>query len=223
MIPQKPYIVYTEYSKKRCRIPRNLPRMKITLIGNCQTKALTWYIQQLDSDFDVKYIWTDIGMKNFSKHNNFEGRPTPTIINKKRAKSRLTDSDYIIYQPIRPSRIKEFNYEDIQKYGDNAKLISMGCFYCVNIGTKKMADQEEYQKKTGLLGMKQRAGKFKLDIQPHKIIEKHGIGSVSTDNAYHPKALYFLELVREICAKTGWDYYSDEQYNRYFKEGFPFG
>ena len=34
---------------------------------------------------------------------------------------------------------------------------------------------------------------------------------------------YFLELVREICIKTGWDYYSKEQYNQYLKEGYPFG
>lgn len=34
---------------------------------------------------------------------------------------------------------------------------------------------------------------------------------------------YFLELVREICSKTGWNYYSDEQYNQYLKKGYPFG
>jgi len=28
--------------------------MKISLIGNCQTMALTWYLKQLNKDFDVK-------------------------------------------------------------------------------------------------------------------------------------------------------------------------
>ena len=104
--------------------------MKISLIGNCQMKGLAWYIQQLDSNFDVKYIWTDIGMGFFAKENVFNDKSTPTIINTKASQNRLLESDYIIYQPIRPSRIKDFNYEDIQKYKDNAKLISIGCFYC---------------------------------------------------------------------------------------------
>jgi len=197
--------------------------MKITLIGNCQTKALTWYIQQLNSDFDVKYIYTDIGMNDFAKKNHFNGRPTPTIINHKEAKSRLADSNYVIYQPIRPSRVKYFNYKDIQKYVAKSRLISVGCFYCKNVNTTVNNNRKEYEEKTGLLGMKQRADRFRLDIQPHKIIEELGLGAVSTNNAYHPKALYFIELVREICKKTEWKYYSDDQYDQYLKEGYPFG
>ena len=196
--------------------------MKISLIGNCQMKALAWYIQQLNSDFDVKYIWTDIGMGPFAKKNFFKGKSTPTIIDTKASQHRLLESDYIIYQPIRSSRIKEFNYEDIQKYNIQSKLISIGCFYCQN-PTKEIVDQKQYEEKTGLLGMKERAEKFKLDIHVHKIIEQHGVNAVSTNNAYHPKALYFIELAREICVKTGWNYYSDEQYNKHLKEGYPFG
>jgi len=196
--------------------------MKISLIGNCQMKSLVWYIQQLNSDFDVKYIYTDIGMGPFAKKNSFKGKSTPTIINTKASQNRLLESDYIIYQPIKPSRIKDFNYEDIQKYNTKCRLISIGCFYCQK-PTKEMVDRKQYEEKTGLLGMKQRAQKFKLDIHAHKIIELHGVDAVSTNNAYHPKALYFIELVREICIKTGWSYYSDEQYNQYLKQGYPFG
>ena len=162
-------------------------------------------------------------MLNFAKQNNFKGRPTPTIINNKEAKSRLTDSDYVIYQPIRPERIKEFNYEDIQKYGAKSRLISVGCFYCKNVNTTTGETKKGYEERTGLLGMKQRADRFRLDIQPHKIIEELGLDAVSTNNATHPKTVYFLELVREICKKTDWDYYSNEQYNQYLKEAFPFG
>ena len=54
-------------------------------------------------------------------------------------------------------------------------------------------------------------------------LEKHGIDAMATDTAYHPKTLYFLELTREICKRTGWNYYSDEEYNQYLAEGFPFG
>lgn len=64
------------------------------------------------------------------------------------------------------------------------------------------------------------------NVPAHKLIEKHGSNikiESSTQNPAHPTAFYFLELVREICAKTGWDYYSEEQYNQYLKEGYPFG
>ena len=192
--------------------------MKISLIGNCQIKALTWYIQELNSDFDVKYIWVDIGMGAWSKKNVFQGKSTPTIVDTKVSQDRLLESDYIIYQPIRPSRIKDFNYEDIQKYNAQSKLISIGCFYHRKPTCKREYDASKIQ----ILGMKERAKQFKLDIQPHKIIEQHGVGAVSTNHAYHPKALYFLELAGQICAKTGWDYYSEKQYNQYLKEGYPF-
>lgn len=196
--------------------------MKISLIGNCQIKALTWYIQELNSDFDVKYIWTDIGMDSFAKKNVFNGKSTPTIINAKASQDRLSESDYIIYQPIRPSRIKKFNYEDIQKYRDRSKLISVGCFYCREPNSKDV-DPRKYEEKTGLIGMKERAKKFQLDIQPHKIIEQHEINAITTNNPYHPRTLYFTELVREICAQTGWRYYNNKQYNQLVEERYPFG
>jgi len=67
-----------------------------------------------------------------------------------------------------------------------------------------------------------RANKYNIDIPAHKIIEKHG-SKIQIQRKNHPKVFYFLELVREICKKTDWDYYSDEQYNQYLKEGYPFG
>ena len=205
--------------------------MKISLIGNCQIKGLAWYLQRINSNFDVQYIWTNIGLGNWARtqqcpfvpNRGRGGRHVPTVVDAIQARARLLDSDYILYQPIRPSRIQDFNYEGIQKYRDNAKLISIGCFYCANINTKHLTNTQEYEARTGLLGMKERAEKFHLDIQPHKIIEKHGIDAMATDTAYHPKTLYFLELVREICAITGWNYYPEEQYNQYLAEGFPFG
>ena len=145
--------------------------MNVSLIGNYQTKALTWYIQQLNANFDVKYIWTDIGMAGFAKRQVWMKRSVPTITNIKTAQDRLRESNYIVYQPIRPDRIADFNYEDIQQYNANSKLISIGCFYCQKLKGKTV-DTKEYHEKTGLLGMKERAKKFKLDIKSHKIIEK---------------------------------------------------
>jgi hypothetical protein len=70
--------------------------------------------------------------------------------------------------------------------------------------------------------MIERANEFNIDIPAHTIIEKHG-SKITMQQKNHPHVFYFLELVREICIKTGWDYYSEEQYNQYLKEGYPFG
>lgn len=198
--------------------------MKITLIGNCVNKALTWYIQQLNSDFDVKYIWTDIGMKDFALADRFKGKPTPTIVDTEEAKKRLSESDYIIYHPIRPSRIKYFNYEDIQQYKTSkCKLIPIGVFY-LDIGDPNSDNKhDKYIEKTGLIGIKERAQKHNMEIKIHKIIEKYDPADLATSNKYHPKVLFMLELVREICKLTGWKFYSDEQYDQYMKIKYPFG
>lgn len=196
--------------------------MKISLIGNCQMKALTWFIQQLNEDFDVRYIWTPIGMGRFALGQTLRKRSTPTIVDATAAQNYISASDYIIYQPIRPDRIKRYNHEDIQSYGTTSKLISVGCFYYKR-SRGKGTNTEKYEQDTGIVGMKERADKFNLDIQPHKIIEKHGAGRLSTRMALHPSCLYFLELTREICTITGWDYYNDDQYDQYLKKQWPYG
>ena len=198
--------------------------MKITLLGNCVNKALTWYIQQLDKDFDVCYIWTDIGMGGFAKRNRFGGKLTPTITDTEEAKKRLSESDVIIYHPIRPTRIKYFNYEDIKQYKTSkCKLIPIGVFFLDKVDPIRDNDEDKYIEKTGLIGIKERAEKHNMEIKIHEIIEKYEVDELATNNNYHPKVLFMLELIREICNLTGWKFYSDEQYDQYMKEKYPFG
>jgi len=196
--------------------------MKVTLLGNCQMKALTWYIQQLNLNFDVKYVWTDIGFERFqgqcAKEDTFGSRTIPTIVDTQLAKERLSNSNYILYNPIQPSRVKHFNYEDIKQYGANSKLIPIGCFYL-----NRESPSSGNLKMRGLMKTKERSEKHNMDIHIHKIIMKYRVDQMATHNKYHPKVLYFLELVREICTLTGWNYYSDEQYNEYSRQRFPFG
>jgi len=70
--------------------------------------------------------------------------------------------------------------------------------------------------------MIERAEKFNIDIPAHKIIEKHG-SKIGIRTFNHPKVFYFLELVREICKRNGWEYYNNEQYNQYLEDAYPFG
>ena len=188
--------------------------MKITLLGNCQTKALTWYIGQLKENLDAKWICVDpFDRMNWASTTSFKGKDIPTIFNRNQSTKRLEDSDYVIFQHLKPLTSKYFNSEIIKKHQSHAQLISISSFRY----------EPQDPQKTLLKGMIDRAKNFNVDIPAHTIIEKHGSKITIEQNDRHPHVFYFLELVREICAKTGWDYYSEEQYNQYLKEGYPFG
>ena len=191
--------------------------MKITLLGNCQTKALTWYIQQLNSNFDVKWVQAEFARgSSWAQPGIFRKKLIPTITGTEDSIQRLKGSSFLIYQPISPATSKNFNFEKIKSYNPECHFISINSFYFY----------PDCQQKTGLPGMINRAKLFNIDIPAHKLVEKHGSNITiepSTQDPSHPTVFYLLELVREICAKTGWDYYSDIQYNQYLKEGYPFG
>jgi len=185
--------------------------MKITLLGNCQTMALTFYLQQLNKDFDVQWIQLhgELGKKIASEANHW-GKKITKISSIETGIDRLQQSDYVIFQHLRLNTSPHYNFKQLKKHVTKGKLISISSFYY---------DPDTQQ---GLFGMINRAKKENIDIPAHKIIEKHG-SKIKIHKQNHPRVFYFLELVREICAKTGWNYYSDEQYNQYLKEGYPFG
>lgn len=191
--------------------------MKITLIGNCQTFALTWYLGQLNSNFDTK--WVEFSPKFRKTLTNAmllkskkQGKIVPVIINTDSAIKRFNESDYVIFQHLKPQTSKKYHFNALKDYAKDSKLISISSIWY------EPDDPDEKM----LKGMKERASKSNIDIPAHKIIEKHG-SKVTMQQNNHPHAFYFLELVRELCILTGWDYYSDEQYNQYLKEGYPFG
>ena len=189
--------------------------MNISLVGNCQAKALVWYLSQLNEQFDVKYISIEMFRETFGRLQNFEGKPTPSITNTQEAVERLQNSNFIIYQNILESTSKDFNFKKIREYSSVAKLISFSSMiYDPN-------DPNEFYQK----GMADRDKQFNVDITANQIIEKHGNKvKVLKDTAKpnHPCSFYFLELVREICIKAKWEYYTNEQYNFYLKERYPF-
>jgi hypothetical protein len=187
--------------------------MKITLLGNCQTKALTWYIQQLNEKFDVKWVQTKFARgSNWAKPGSFRGKPVPTVVEKENGIERVMDSSFLIYQHLSSEASDAFNSEKIKLYNPACNFISISSFYF----------DPDIPRENGLSGMICRAKRLNIDVPAHKIIEKHG-SKITVNKKNHPHVFYFLELVREICAKTGWHYYSDEQYNQYLKEGYPFG
>lgn len=186
---------------------------KISLLGNCQTKALTWYIQQLDASFDARWICIEKFLKNWGPHSRFAGKSINVITDNQEAIKHLKSSDYVICQPVLERTSWNYNINQLKKYVSRNKLILINSFWYL----PKLKHPEN-----GLQGMIDRAEEFNIDIPAHKIIEKHG-SKIKVQQKNHPRVFYFLELVREICSRTGWNYYSDKQYNKYLKEGYPFG
>jgi hypothetical protein len=142
----------------------------------------------------------------------FEGKPINVITDIQEATNRLQSSDHLIFQHLQSESSENYNLEKIKIHAKNAKLISISSMFY------NPDDPEQKH----LNGMIERAEKYNIDIPAHKIIQKHG-SKITMQQINHPKVYYFLELVREICAKTGWNYYSEEQYNQYLEEGYPFG
>jgi hypothetical protein len=185
--------------------------MIITLLGNCQTKVLSWYIQQLHASFDVKWVCIELfSDKEWAYSPFFKDKNISVITNSEQSISRLQQSDLVIFQHIGEKSSKLFNYKKLNSYLANSQSISISSMFYDT-------DHPEY-----LEGMIERANVFNIDIPAHTIIEKHG-SKITMQQNNHPHVFYFLELVREICAKIGWNYYSEEQYNQYLKEGYPFG
>ena len=189
-----------------------MSKIKIATLGNCQTMALCWYIRKLNLEFTAKWIAGMLADYSFAKgRKTFKDQIDHNIYDKDESMSYLREADYLIYQKIEPKTCNTWNHEKIATYVKNdCKLISV---------SHMMYDPREEK---FLNGMKQRALKLNIDIPAHKIVQKHG-SKITMQQKNHPHAFYFLELVREICAKTGWNYYSKEQYNQYLKEGYPFG
>ena len=186
--------------------------MNVTLLGNCQTKALSWYIEQLDPSFDVKWICMENLLKQNWGNPYFRGKPVNTITDIQQGIKALKLSDYVIFQHIKRPTSKNYNLGQLKKHTSKGKLMSIS-----SLVYDPSDPTQQYLK-----GMIKRAQELNIDIPAHKMIEKHG-SKITMQQKNHPHVFYFLELVREICAKTGWNYYSDEQYDEYLKEGYPFG
>ncbi len=190
--------------------------MKITLLGNCQTKALTWYIAQLHEEFDAAWICMEaLTSQHWGPPPGFRGKKIKTIVDSEQAIERLRNSDYVIFQHLDTKTSKKYNFQELQKHVQKGKLISISVMF--------YNPSQHILDGSFLQGMIERAKRHNIDIPAHKIIEKHGSKIKMIAVPTHPAVFYFLELVREICNFTGWEYYTDDQYYKYMEQRYPFG
>lgn len=194
--------------------------MNITLVGNCQTKALAWYVQQINPSFDVKWIQNRAQLESpWATSDCFEGKHVPTLTKPEDAIKRLKESSLVIHQILSRKASDYFHTDLIRTYNPDCMFITISVFYL----------QPDHPDMPGLSGMIERETKHNHDIKAHKIFQEHSdrinIQFTQTGDPVpnHPTCVYFLEVMRKLCEITGWDYYTDEQYNQYLEEKYPFG
>lgn len=189
---------------------------KIALLGNCQTKALSWYINRLPLNIDVRFICMYAEFPNktdgWCEDSYHRGEYISVITDLSKSIEFLKEADFIIYQHIKPETTKYFNYMKIQEYKkQSCKLISISSF---------VYDEDSPET---LIGMKERAIKFNINIPAHKILETHSDVIKKLEDKRHPNVYYLLEVVRQICKIANWNFYNDINYNYYIKRGYPWG
>lgn len=199
--------------------------MKISLIGNCQTIVLAWYLQQLEDNLDIVRIKMegDLGDKienNFfslnslSKENQIQKDASiiKVIKQPELGEIRLRESNVVIYQHLSKKASKRFHSKRLQRLARESQLISISSMHYDPLDPSQ----------TYLNKMITKALRQKIDVPAHKIIEKHG-KKITMASVMWPQAFYFLELTREICQKIGLNYYSDTKYSELLELGYPFG
>ena len=87
--------------------------MNIALYGNCQTRALFFYIKKLQPNANIKWICADLFFDRL-KHNwahtkEFEGKIVESLYNIDKSIDFVKTSDLIIYQNIDVSRSPQIN------------------------------------------------------------------------------------------------------------------
>lgn len=183
--------------------------MKCTLIGNCQTLALTKYIELLEQDIDAMWVYLE-AFQHWNLHKAFANQVIQTCRKDEDSIQRLRESDVIIYQPIKAKTSSTFHPDKLKEYAPHAKFISISSLvYDKN-------DMDKWER------MRTRAYKHNIDIPGHIIMEKYG-DRIKMQQKDHPSALYFLVVMEEICKMTGWSYYTDEQYAKVWGMKWPYG
>ena len=191
--------------------------MVITTLGNCQTMALCRYIRILKPGADVKFCSS---LFNWSTNRDlFIDQVDHVIQPMAQQKRRLIKSDFVLYQALslKAAGGKQLTQAGLHETGQQnvtQRQLSMTSFV--------LKDEDRAGTFEGMLT---REHKNNIDIRATDIINKHPgkIRSFNQPHGNHPNAFYFLEVMREICTRWDWDYYTDEQYQTLLEEGYPFG
>lgn len=170
-------------------------KMKVTFIGNCQLVALCYYIQHLVDDAR----WVCYGDEFLPHLTSWSDKCEDKILDHDGAIARVRDSDVIVYQEVTGWKSSFCNERTLRE------LKSSGCMLI-----KVPSIQWDYSDADILKGLQAREIANNVDITASDMFERFKDTKLMLDIC-HPTTFMFLELVREICKRTGVDFFTDEQ------------
>lgn len=216
-------------------------RARISVIGNCQSEALAWYIRRLPQmrkgAKEGRVVCNWLVAEKFREHMRgiYKGKFKDYLFLHANAKNRhrlvvdnkidhkynlfespkirktLQSSDFIIFQKIRPKTSDLLNWQKVKILAnDSAKLISISSFHHEKKDNKYLRE------------MIKKENELRVSLKASQLIKNNKkINSVDQPN--HPNVFYFLDLLENICKINGWEFFNEQEVERFVKLKFPFG
>ena len=225
--------------------------MRIAFVGNCQLESLSWYFQYLLPNAQIHWVSFSIGEfppeidltdqsdfnttdivgragKQYKRYGGFNFRQKFKNLKNRKAftkkfldKPKLTQDpddyisscDLVVYQILSKTASPKYYKQRLESLiSKDATRFKLPAFHI---------DLKNIDKT--LQGIRDRCDVNNTDIHINEILEHVAVKSMTTQTPSHPKAIYFLEVVRLLCFKLGIDFFSEEDYEMFVKTGFPFG
>jgi len=175
--------------------------MKITFIGNCQLVALCYYAQQLTDDAR----WVCYGNEFLPFLDSWSDKCVDKILHHEGAIARVRESDVIVYQEVVGTKSTFCNEWTLQE------LKAPGCMLL-----KVPSIQWDYNDVDIVKGLRDREIANNVNITASDMFERFRDTKLMMDIC-HPTTFMFLEIVREICTRTGLKFFTDEQVARFLE------
>ena len=174
--------------------------MKVTFIGNCQLVALCYYMQQISDDAR----WVCYGPEFLPFLDPWSEKCVNKILDHDGAIARVRDSDVIVYQEVVGWKSTFCNEQTLRALTPSCTLL------------KVPSIQWDYSDADILKGLQAREIANHVDITASDMFERFKDTKLMLDIC-HPTTFMFLELVREICKRTGLTFFTDEQVARFLE------
>jgi hypothetical protein len=164
----------------------------ISLIGNCQTLTLCFYLQQLlNSSYEINWL---LYHQSFKRHlGSWSNKCGNRIL------------DYNTYQEVQCSEFsREIILQDLKK--PNCKLIKLPSIYL---------DYKNFD--ISIKNLEEREKKLNVDIIVSKKL-KSWFPKELMLTVFHPKTFLFLEIIRDITFILNTTFFEQEKVNHFLKD-----
>ncbi len=176
----------------------------ISFIGNCQTVALCYYLQELlkGKDYSIRWLLYDEDFRRYLWE--WSDKCENKILDPVEIEKSIRESDIIIYQDIvltKSSFSNESKLNDWKK--PTCRLLKIPSMFL---------DYNDFN--NSILEAIKREDEKKVDIRASPIIMAHRDRKLFLI-VNHPTTFLFLEVLREICAALDFTFFEEDKYNHF--------